>query len=514
MRCESCHQREATVEYRRNTEGAHQVYQLCERCAANLPDGDEVARAPGELLGALSEDADEVLQAAAQRAVARGAAVILPEDLLAGILDTPCAAQDLLREAGIGLDDVERRLPRPVEGELLQRRRAKLAPALKLALELARQEAKAARLATVSPGLLLLGLLLEGDSAAAKLLRDHGIKPDLLRERVRQAPPFGLPPRRQGVTRLPRHLAKYTSDLTAAAAAGRLDAVIGREAEIGRLIRILARRSKNNPVLIGESGVGKTAIVEGLAQRIATGRVPQGLRDKLLLSLDLAGMVAGARYRGDFEERLKGLLREIQGMGGRVLLFIDELHTVIGAGTAEGSTLDASHMLKPILARRELQCIGATTLEEYRKHIERDAALERRFQPILVAEPTVEATIAILRGLKPSYEAHHGVTVTDEALVAAAELAEKYVQDRLLPDKAIDLLDEACAARQLEERPGTAVGPDDIAEVVSEWTGVPVRKLLQAEGTRLLEMEHHLRRRVIGQEEAVEAVSEAVRRAR
>jgi len=366
-------------------------------------------------------------------------------------------------------------------------------------------------------------------------------------------------------------LKKYTRDLTEMAREGRLDPVIGRDAEIKRVIQVLSRRTKNNPVLIGEPGVGKTAIADGLAEKIVAVDVPELLRNKRVLALDLGAIVAGAKYRGEFEERLKGALDEIQ-RARDVVLFIDELHTVVGAGAAEGA-LDASNMMKPMLARGELQCVGATTLDEYRAHIEKDAALERRFQPVLVGEPSVEETVIILEGLRDKYEAHHKVKITDAAMVAAASLSDRYISDRFLPDKAIDLLYEAASKLRIEStmlppslremelrlqelaREGAAavqeqeyeraaqlkeqtdkiqstfitakdawlaekgiadatVAADDIAGIVSTWTGIPVQRILQEETDKLLSMEDKLHGRVIGQDRAVTAVSEAVRRAR
>jgi ATP-dependent Clp protease ATP-binding subunit ClpC len=306
-------------------------------------------------------------------------------------------------------------------------------------------------------------------------------------------------------------LAQYSRDLTAAAKAGELDPVIGRDAEVERVVSILSRRSKNNPVLIGEPGVGKTAIVEGLAQRIAAGTVPAALREKRVLALSLGPLVAGTKYRGEFEGRVKRILDEVKRAARDVVLFIDELHTLVGAGAAEGS-LDLSSMIKPELARGELQCIGATTFDEYRKYIESDAALERRFQPVAVDEPSISQTIAILRGLRDKYARHHGVTIGDDAIDAAATLAARYVPDRFLPDKAIDVMDEAAATAAMQGVPG--VDADRVANVVSRMTGVPVHALSDAQRAGLLALEAELGERVVGQDTAIRIVADAVRRAR
>ena len=306
-------------------------------------------------------------------------------------------------------------------------------------------------------------------------------------------------------------LAQYSRDLTEAAKKGELDPVIGRDDEVERVVSILARRSKNNPVLIGEPGVGKTAIVEGLAQRIAQGNVPAALSEKRVLALSLGPLVAGTKYRGEFEGRVKKILDEVKRAGRDIILFIDELHTLVGAGAAEGS-LDLSSMIKPELARGELQCIGATTFDEYRKYVEADAALERRFQPVHVDEPTIEQTVAILRGLRPKYAAHHGVTIDDEALAAAAALSARYIADRYLPDKAIDVVDEAAATAAM--RGDKRVAVEQVAGVVSRWTGIPQGTITEAQRAGLLALEETLGARVIGQDHAVRIVAEAIRRAR
>ncbi|MFC1926724.1 ATP-dependent Clp protease ATP-binding subunit [Chloroflexota bacterium] len=368
-----------------------------------------------------------------------------------------------------------------------------------------------------------------------------------------------------------RALEKYSRDLTELARNGKLDPVIGREEEIKRVVQVLSRRTKNNPVIIGEVGVGKTAIVEGLAQKIVAGDVPDSLKGRRVIALDMGALVAGSKFRGEFEERLKAVMDEIRRAQGEIVLFIDELHTVVGAGAAEGA-IDASNMLKPALSRGELQCVGATTLDEYRKHIEKDAALERRFQPVFAGEPSEEDTIEMLRGLRPRYEAHHKIHIEDSALVAAAKLSHRYISGRFLPDKAIDLIDEAASKLRIdnesapaevksleqrlhqlvneedaasqrgeyeqaatlktqrlgleeeykaardkwlqEKKIDTTVDEDDIAELISKWTGIPVSRMLEGETEKLVHMEEKLHQRVIGQDEAITAISDAVRRAR
>jgi ATP-dependent Clp protease ATP-binding subunit ClpC len=306
-------------------------------------------------------------------------------------------------------------------------------------------------------------------------------------------------------------LDQYSRDLTALAASNKLDPLIGRQEELQRVIQILSRRTKNNPVLIGEPGVGKTAIAEGLASKIVQKQVPANLLNKRVLAIDLPALVAGTRYRGDFEERLKMALDEVKKSEGQIILFIDEFHNVVGAGGAEGA-IDASNILKPALARGELHCIGATTLDEYRKYIEKDPALERRFQPVLVPEPTPEQTLEILKGIKPKYEAHHKVKFEDEALASAAFLSARYITDRFLPDKAIDLIDEAAAKVHLDNK--KVVKKEDIEDIVSRWTGIPVSRLKEEELEKLLKLEEKIHQKIVGQDEAVRAIASAVRRGR
>ncbi|MCW8861232.1 MAG: AAA family ATPase, partial [Rhodospirillales bacterium] len=574
------------------------------------------------------------LQSAQGLAIRSGHQQLTAEHLLKVLLDDKEGlAANLIRAAGAdpakalsGVETALSKLPK-VEGGSGQ---VYMSGELARVLEQAEQVAEKAGDSFVTAERLLLALVLAQGSASAKALADSGLTAQNLNHAIEEV--------RKGRTADSataedsfEALKKFTRDLTAAARDGKLDPVIGRDEEIRRTIQVLSRRTKNNPVLIGEAGVGKTAIIEGLAQRIVNGDVPETLKKKRLLVLDLGALVAGAKFRGEFEERLKAVLTEIGSAAGEVVLFIDEMHTLVGAGAAEGA-MDASNLLKPALARGELHCVGATTLNEYRKHVEKDAALARRFQPVFVAEPTVEDTISILRGLKEKYEVHHGVRITDSALVSAATLSNRYITDRFLPDKAIDLMDEAASrlrmevdskpeevdeldrriiqlkierealkkesdkgskdrltkleseltaledksnaltaewqsekrtieqAHKLKEeleqarlaldkalREGRleyaselqysripdlerrmaeaeqgeqhrmleeAVTDEHIASVVSRWTGVPVERMLQGERDKLLHMEDVLGRRVIGQAEAVRAVSQAVRRAR
>src|SRR5688572_23250056 len=407
-------------------------------------------------LNRLTQKSQQALSEAQDLATRAGHTEVDGEHLLAALLDQSDGLVPRLL-GGMGVDvralrsDLEEELGRkprttrqgPQPGQVAVTQR------LARALDAAEREARRMKDEYVSVEHLLVALAEEGTaSGAGRVLAKHGVTRDAFlgaltqvrgNQRVTSATPEGSY----------EALTKYGMDLVESARAGRLDPVIGRDAEIRRVVQILSRKTKNNPVLVGDPGVGKTAIVEGLAQRIVRGDVPEGLKDKTIFSLDLGLLVAGAKYRGEFEERLQAVLAEVKGAEGRIIMFIDELHTVVGAGATEGS-MDAGNMLKPMLARGELHCIGATTLAEYRKHIEKDAALERRFQPLTVDEPTPEDTISILRGLRERYEVHHGVRIQDAALVAAATLSHRYITDRFLPDKAIDLVDEACARLRTE----------------------------------------------------------------
>jgi len=445
-----------------------------------------------------------------------------------------------------------------------------ITPRVKRIIDLANEEANRLKDEYISTEHIFLAILTERNTPAARILESAGLTRDRVYSAIQDLRGGQRVTDPQAESRY-RTLEKYSRDLTQLAREGKLDPVIGRDTEIMRLIQILSRRTKNNPVLIGEAGVGKTAIAEGLAQKIANNDIPEILSGKKVIALDLGSMIAGSRFRGEFEERLKAVMEEVQRAQGEIILMIDELHTVVGAGAAQGA-MDASNMLKPALARGELQTIGATTLDEFHKHIEKDAALERRFAPIYVEEPTVDDTIKMLQGLRDRYEAHHKIRYADDALIAAARLADRYVTDRRLPDKAIDLMDEAAAKLRValysmppdlkamkteiekmhaeEEQAGVerdyeraaqkkserlrleteynekrdkweaehqldeVVDVDDIASVVHQWTGIPVTQMMETESEKLLHMEARLHERIIGQEEAIHAVSDAIRRSR
>ncbi|GAA2182998.1 ATP-dependent Clp protease ATP-binding subunit [Brooklawnia cerclae] len=506
------------------------------------------------------------------------------EHILLGLIhEGEGVAAKALEQMGISLEAVREQVEEIIgHGQSQPTGHIPFTPRAKKVLELSLREALQMNHSYIGTEHILLGLIREGEGVAAQVLIKLGADLNRVRNTVLQLlsgyqgnqegqPITSGAPEMESSRGAATVLDQFGRNLTQAARENRLDPVIGRQTEIERVMTVLSRRTKNNPVLIGEPGVGKTAIVEGLAQRIVRGDVPETLRDKQIYTLDLGALVAGSRYRGDFEERLKKVLKEIKNRGD-IMLFIDEIHTLVGAGAAEGA-IDAASILKPMLARGELQTIGATTLEEYRKYIEKDAALERRFQPIQVAEPSIAMTIDILKGLRDRYEAHHRVTITDEALTAAANMADRYVQDRFLPDKAIDLIDEAGARmriqrmtappdlrefdekiagvriekeaaidsqdferaaglRDQEKRLLTAraerekawkegdsdtpavVGEEQIAEVLASSTGVPVARLTEEESTRLLRMEDELHKRYVGQEEAVKALARSIRRTR
>jgi ATP-dependent Clp protease ATP-binding subunit ClpC len=517
-----------------------------------------------------TERARRVLLLAQEEAKRLNDSYIGTEHLLLGLVqEERGVASRVLRDMGVSpvqvrrvIEDSSRRGGQRVRGQA-----AGLTPRTKRVIESAVDEARRMNHHYIGTEHLLLGLIREGGGLAVDVLRDIGVDLDAVRMQTTKAIMQGASrprPERKKSQQTPL-MDQLGTDLTTLAEEGKLDPVIGRKTEIERMIQILSRRTKNNPALIGDPGVGKTAIVEGLAQRITNGEVPAQLRDKRVFMLDVGSLVAGTIYRGQFEERMKRVIDEIKGT--EAILFIDELHMLVGAGSA-GSSVDAANLLKPALARGELQCIGATTLDEYRRYIESDAALERRFQPIFVEEPSVDETVQILHGIRQRYEEHHNLRITDEALYAASHLAARYITDRFLPDKAIDLVDEAAsrvrmykipdapglkeafldlhevqsekdkafAAEQYEEavrlrererelwdqveqlrgsaNAGLEVDDEDIAEVVAMWTGVPVVRIAGEESERLLQMEQALHARIVGQNEAIETISKAVRRAR
>src|SRR5215203_1886009 len=608
MICENCQVRPASVQVHQQQGGQRTSAYLCTQCAKELGmigGGGGFGAAnpfemlhnlvqqqsqggPGNFFEALAPEAKEaVMRAREASAGTTRTNAIGTDHLLAGIVTGENVATEAWRRAGANVDGMRENFRefRGDPGDGLYT----FTPSAKRALQLSFAAARQMGSAQVGSEHLLLGLLGEGDGNAYQILSRYGADDAealrreiarLLQQRgARPGPGVGAgggfpggPGGPQGPQSQTPVLDQTSRDLTQMARDGELDPVIGRAEEISRVIRILSRRTKNNPVLIGEAGVGKTAVAEGLAQRIISDDVPESLKGKRVLALDVGGLVAGTRFRGDFEERMQQMLKELQQEEKNIVLFIDELHSIVGAGGAEGA-VNASNMLKPALARGELQVVGATTLEEYRKHVEKDPALERRFQPVLVDEPTVDETVAILFGLRDRYEAHHRVRISDEALIAAAQLGDRYITDRYLPDKAIDLLDEAAAEVRLrstvppvdvrrieeeiaqlerekedavraenyeqaagikqrleqlraelnEEHEGWAgrretnapeVTREDIASILEEWTGVPATNIVKEEAERLLNLEGVLHERVVGQEPAVSAVAQAIRRAR
>jgi len=526
------------------------------------------------LFNRFSERAQKVLTLAHEEAVRLGHPGVGTEHILLGLVrEGEGIAAKALFSLGLSAEKVQSEVEKVIGRGPGNTTGTTYTPRAKKVIELSMDEARKLNHNYIGTEHILLGLIREGEGVAARVLSNLGVSLSKARQQVLQllgsdaseaaaeSSPSANTPTLDGLAR----------DLTVLAKDSKLDPVIGRANEIERVIQVLSRRTKNNPVLIGEPGVGKTAIAEGLAQRIVTNEIPETLRNKRVMVLDMGTVVAGTKYRGEFEDRLKKIMDEIRN-AGNVILFIDELHTLIGAGGAEGA-IDASNILKPALARGELQCIGATTLDEYRKHIEKDAALERRFQPIKVEEPSTDEAVQILHGLRDRYEAHHRVKISDAAVAAAVRLSDRYITDRFLPDKAIDLIDEAASRvrlrtytappnlkelesnleklrsekdsaiqqqefelaaslrdqeqnmrdelerkreewQQRHDSSDVAVTEEDIADIVSSWTGVPVKKLAEAESTRLLNMESLLHQRVVGQEEAVAAVSRAIRRAR
>lgn len=615
MTCQRCKSRPASLQVSRTVNGKQEKFNICYACAEELglqtsspfsqfpgfssffndpffglgqhahqgfPDGIVAPSQPQtesvNILDAFSDRAKGVIQVAAQAAIEAGSPALDTEHLLIGVAKENEVGRKILENLDINPDDLIQYIEANTSQD--QKKYAEgvapdLSPRAKQSLELAWHAARNLEHDYVGSEHILIGLLQEGDGLAAQTLLKYGLSETKLRQAILSA--VGKKGKKTGTAKTKSKtptLDTYSRDLTVLAKEGKLDPVIGRSQEVQRVVQILSRRTKNNPVLLGEPGTGKTAIVEGLAARIINGNVPESLQGKRVLSIDLPAMVAGTKYRGEFEDRIKKVVEEVQAAKGSVIIFIDELHTVVGAGSGgESGSMDAANILKPALARGELQLIGATTLNEYKKYIEKDGALERRFQPVIVNEPSAEDAIEILRGLKDRYEAHHKVSIADEAIVAAVTLSSKYIRDRFLPDKAIDVMDEGAAKVRLAmmEKPAEIVKLEeklkalsrdlsatqraknvgkasklkeeishleaeiknaqeqwkktsataqakvtsaDIESIISAWTGIPVEKLTESERVRLLALEEELHKKVIAQDEAVKAVSQAIRRNR
>jgi ATP-dependent Clp protease ATP-binding subunit ClpC len=596
MLCQICKKRIASVAIKKEINGRMKTLHLCHVCVADHSFfdvdkffGNSIFNPlfgrrnsfPGiqgrksfqperiNIFDYFTNQAKEVVYESIEKAKEFKSKYVNTEHLLLGLLEEEVETK-LIAELKIKPEDLKSYLEQNIiEGAAEEDREPDFSSRAKKVLELAFYKSREAGLNYVGPEHILLGLVLEGEGIAAQVLGKYGVSPEKMESLLTKTIGKAKETKVKSVTPT---LDQYSTDLTAEARNGKLDPVIGRADEISRVIQVLSRRTKNNPVLIGEPGVGKTAIAEGLAQRIISANIPETLSKKRVIALDLSLVLSGTKYRGEFEKRIKKILKEIKDAKKDIILFIDELHMLVGAGAAEGA-IDAANILKPSLARGELQAIGATTLDEYRKHIEKDAALERRFQPIMISEPSVEETCEILRGLCDKYEAHHKVKISDEALISAATLSDRYITDRFLPDKAVDLIDEAAAKfrllsvtapeklkeldheikrfkkeidaakntknrkrvllldcelqKKLKEKEKIyaswqkskgisepEVKASDIEEIVASWTGIPVSQISEEEGKKLLKLEERLHRRVIGQNEAVKAVSSAIRRGR
>ncbi len=589
MICQICGKNLANVHFKSVINGVAKELYLCSSCAAKYNNQADLGSLDGFGRGGegmkffeskFSDKAEKAIRCAGNIATQWGHSYVGTEHLLYGLLnDENTISCGVLEDNGITLENVTDKVKEIVGFSDLKSSALSFTPRLKRVIETSFREANRLGKGYIGTEHLLMAILRDGESAATRIISELGgnsrkIYTEILRalgieveEEYAQQEEYNNRPK---TTKTPT-LDEFGRDLTKMAGEGKFDPVIGREKEIERVIQILSRRTKNNPCLIGEPGVGKTAIAEGLAQKIHDKKVPEILKDKRVVSLDLSSMVAGAKYRGEFEERLKKATDEIKG-AGNIILFIDEIHTIIGAGAAEGA-IDASNILKPSLARGEIQLVGATTINEYRKYIEKDAALERRFQPVTVGEPTVDETVMVLMGLRDKYEAHHKVEITDNALIAAAKMSARYITDRFLPDKAIDLIDEAASKvklasytapddlstlreelEKIRKEKESAIGEqnfekaaalrdrerelsaeletkkenwrkesssrkmsvteEDIANIISSWTGIPASRLQESESQRLLKLEDELHKRVIGQNEAVSAIARAVKRGR